>query len=249
MFSKQTFDNIQLTAQEVQRYTPHIFLPEIGGAGQQKLKKAKILIVGAGGLGAPVLSYLCASGIGTIGILDFDKVELSNLQRQIIHNTKNIGKNKTTSAAQNLRALNPNVILNKHLIKLNEKNAKSIFKKYDIIIDCCDNFNTRYLICDTACLLHKPCITGAISMYAGQITVLKPYENNNPSYRDLFPYSDGLKNLKNCNTEGVLATLPGVIGSLQATEAIKLVVNIGIPLIKKLLIYNALQANFNIINY
>lgn len=249
MFSKQTLDNKFITSEEVQRYKPHIFLPEIGGSGQQKLKKAKILVIGAGGLGSPVLSYLCASGIGTIGIVDFDKVELSNLQRQIIHHTKSIGIMKTTSATQNLTKLNPNSNIKEYPIELTNENAKHIFKDYDIIVDCCDNFKTKYIIYDVAHFLYKPCILGGLSRYKGQVSVLKPYENDNPSYRDIFPYNINLENLNNCNTEGVLATLPGTIGSLQATEVIKLVVNIGIPLIRKLLVYDALQANFYIINY
>lgn len=249
MFLKHLVDNSPLNTEEVNRYSRHIFLPEIGGAGQQKIKNAKVLIIGAGGLGSPVLSYLCSAGIGTLGIVDFDKVDISNLQRQIIHNTYNVGTNKTSSAAKNLSQLNPYPIIKEYNLKLTHKNAHDIFKLYDIIVDCCDNFTTRYLIADIACFLQKPCIIGAISKFNGQITTLKPYEENNPSYRDIFPHMPQNNKSYNCSTQGVLASLPGVIGSLQATEVLKLVTNIGNPLIKKLLVYEALQANFYIINY
>lgn len=249
MFLKQVVDNSPLSAEEVNRYSRHIFLPEIGGSGQQKIKKAKVLVVGAGGLGSPVLNYLCAAGIGTIGIIDFDIVDISNLQRQIIHNTNNIGTSKTASAAKNLAQLNPYPTIKEHNLKLANENAKDIFNLYDIIVDCCDNFTTRYLIADTASSLQKPYILGAISRYNGQITTLKPYEHNNPSYRDIFPHIPQNNKSGNCSTYGVLASLPGVIGSLQATEVLKLVTGIGQPLIKRLLVYEGLQANFYIINY
>lgn len=240
-------NNSKLTLEEAQRYSRHIFLPEIGGGGQQKIKQAKILVIGAGGLGSPVLSYLCAAGVGRLGIVEFDKVDISNLQRQIIHSTDKVAMSKIESATQYLTKLNPHSLIQQHHEKLSQQNAQDIFKSYEIIIDCCDNALTRYLIADTAHQLNKPCIIGAIDKYDGQLTTLKPFENNNPTYRDLFPYAPD--NLNNCSNQGVLASLPGVIGALQATEALKLVTNIGEALIKKLLIYHGLTSSFHIINY
>lgn len=175
----------KLSKEEIERYARHIILREIGGPGQQKLKKARVLVIGAGGLGAPILIYLAAAGVGTLGIVDDDLVSLSNLQRQIIHETETIGDPKVNSAETSVSRINPHVNVEKHELRLDDTNATDIFNHYDIIIDGSDNFTTRYLVADFAEKLSKPLITGAIGRFDGSITVLKPYENNNPSYRDL----------------------------------------------------------------
>ncbi|MDN5248813.1 MAG: ThiF family adenylyltransferase, partial [Alphaproteobacteria bacterium] len=169
----------KLNNEEIERYSRQIILPQIGGAGQQKLKATKILIIGAGGLGAPVLQYLSAAGIGELGIVDDDYVELSNLQRQIIHRTDSIGQAKTKSAYEAIQNLNPNTKITNHSYRLESGNAQELFAAYDIIIDCCDNFATHYLTADTAQIMHKPCISGAINQFDGMITVLMPYKDQN----------------------------------------------------------------------
>lgn len=239
-----TFSN-----EEIERYSRQIILQQIGGAGQQKLKASKILTIGAGGLGAPVLQYLSAAGVGELGIIDDDFVELSNLQRQVIHGTDRIGQAKTQSAYKTIKSLNPNIKVNTHDYRLEATNAQEIFAAYDIIIDCCDNFSTRYLIADTAQIMHKPCISGAINQFNGMITVLMPYKDQNPSYRDIFPRIPQTGMLPNCTTHGVIGAIAGIIGSMQALEGIKLAAGIKSNLVGKLLIYHGLQARFQTINY
>ncbi|RCL00159.1 MAG: ThiF/MoeB/HesA family protein [Candidatus Tokpelaia sp. JSC188] len=239
----------ELSYKETIRYARHIILREIGGPGQQKLKAARILVIGAGGLCAPVLSYLAAAGIGTIGIVDNDIVSLSNLQRQIIHDTQNIGIAKTDSAEQAIERINPHVKVEKYMLRLSESNAENILNFYDIIVDGSDNFTTRYLLADMAEKLKKPLVSGAIGRFNGSITVLKPYENDNPSYRDIFPVSPPEGAIPTCTEAGVVAALPGVIGSLQAMEIIKLITGIGDPLIGRILFYDGLSAHFKVIHY
>lgn len=238
-----------LTPEETERYARHIILPEIGGRGQQKLKAARVLVIGAGGLGAPVLSYLAAAGAGVLGIVDDDRVSLSNLQRQIIHDTRSIGTAKTQSAAQAIGRINPHVSVEKHTLRLDENNAASILTAYDIIVDGCDNFTTRYLLADMAEKAKKPLVSGAIGRFDGSVTVLKPYEDNNPGYRDLFPAPPPQDAVPVCAETGVIGALPGVIGALQAMEVIKLITGVGKPLIGRLLLYNGVDAQFRTICY
>lgn len=234
---------------EIERYARHIILNEVGGHGQQKLKSARVLVIGAGGLGAPVLAYLAAAGVGTLGIADDDVVSLSNLQRQIIHDTRRVGIAKTESAAQAIEGINPYVKVEKHMLRIIDTNVRDILATYDIIVDGSDNFRTRYLLADIAEKLKKPLVSGAISRFNGSVTVLKPYENDNPSYRDLFPDQLPADVISTCADTGVIGALPGIIGSLQAMETIKLIIGIGEPLVGRILFYDGLGARFNIISY
>jgi len=240
---------IQFEPDEVARYARHIILREFGGEGQQKLKAARVLMIGAGGLGAPVLSYLAAAGVGTLGVVDNDTVALSNLQRQIIHDTAAIDSAKVDSAEQAVHRLNPHITVEKHALRLDENNAADILHDYDIIVDGSDNFTTRYLLADMAAKLHKPLVSGAIGRFDGSVTVLKPYEANNPHYRDLFPAPPPAEIMQNCAEAGVIGALPGVVGSLQAMEVIKLITGIGKPLVGRLLLYDGLDARFDTIRY
>ncbi|WP_208434987.1 molybdopterin-synthase adenylyltransferase MoeB [Bartonella phoceensis] len=245
---KQEADT-KLTHEEIQRYARHIILPEIGGVGQQKLKTARVLVVGAGGLGSPVLTYLAAAGVGTLGIVDDDIVALSNLQRQVIHRTNTIHQFKTESAKTSIEAINPHITVEEHNIRLDKSNVDKLLNVYHIIIDGSDNFATRYLLADHAAQCKKPLISGAVGRFNGSLTVLMPYKDNNPHYRDLFPNPPAPGILPTCAEAGIIGILPGVIGTLQAMEAIKLITNIGEPLVGKLLLYNGLAAQFNIITY
>ena len=239
----------KLTNSEIERYARHIVLPEIGGNGQQKLKQAKVCVIGAGGLGSPVLMYLAAAGVGTLGVVDDDVVSLSNLQRQIIHPTNSVGAPKAESAASALQEINPHCEIVRHSLRLDENNANALLQNYDIVVDGSDNFETRYLVADTAESLQMPLITGALGRFDGSITILKPYENNNPGYRDLFPEAPPPGTIPSCAEAGVLGALAGVIGSLQAIEVIKLITGSGHPLIGKLLLYDALAGRFDTLNY
>ena len=243
-----------LSDDEIERYARHIVLPEIGGPGQQRLKRARVLVVGAGGLGAPVLAYLAAAGVGTLGIVDDDHVSLSNLQRQVIHDTGAVGSAKTESAAAALKRLNPNVAVELHPIRLTAANVAELVAAYDLTVDGSDNFETRYLVADACAAAGRPLVHAAVGRFDGSITVLKPYESNaegkpNPSYRDLFPEPPPAGLVPSCAEAGVLGALTGVIGTLQATEAIKLIAGIGEPLIGRLLLYDALGARFDTVRY
>jgi molybdopterin/thiamine biosynthesis adenylyltransferase len=238
-----------LSADELARYARHIVLPEIGGAGQQRFKSARVLLVGAGGLGAPVALYLAAAGIGTIGIVDDDLVTLSNLQRQIIHATDRIGTPKTESARAAVAALNPHAAVIAHPLRLTGANANELLAGYDIVADGSDNFATRYVVADACAALRLPLVTGAVGRFDGSVTVLKPYEGVNPSYRDLFPTPPPEGLLPSCAEAGILGALTGVIGSIQALEVLKLVAGIGEPLIGRLLLYNGLAQRFDEIRY
>ncbi|BBL52976.1 thiamine biosynthesis protein ThiF [Bartonella quintana] len=238
-----------LSSEEIERYARHIILPEIGGVGQQKLKAARVLVIGAGALGAPVLTYLAAVGVGTLGIVDDDIVSLSNLQRQVIHKTSTINQCKTDSAKATIKAINPHVMVEKHSLRLDKSNVDKLLNAYHIIVDGSDNFATHYLLADHAAQCAKPLISGAVERFDGSLTVLMPYKDNNPHYRDLFPNPPPPGTIPTCAETGIVGVLPGVIGTLQAMEAIKLITNIGEPLVGKILLYNGLLAQFNIITY
>lgn len=243
-----------LDPQELERYARHIVLPEIGGSGQQKLKRARVLVVGAGGLGAPVLEYLAAAGVGTLGVVDDDTVSLANLQRQIIHDTHAVGERKTMSAKRSIARINPAVDVETHDVRLDAGNAQGLAARYDIVVDGSDNFETRYALADACAAQARPLVHAAVGRFDGSLTVLMPFETNadgrpNPTYRDLFPEPppDGL--VPSCAQAGVLGALTGVIGTLQAMEVIKLVTGIGEPLVGRLLLYDALAARFDTIRY
>jgi len=243
-----------LSDDEIERYARHIVLPEIGGPGQQRLKRARVLVIGAGGLGAPVLAYLAAAGVGTLGIVDDDTVSLSNLQRQVIHDTDAVGAAKTESAAAALKRLNPNVTVELHRVRLMADNVAELVAAYDLTVDGSDNFETRYLVADACAAAGRPLVHAAVGRFDGSITVLKPYESNaegkpNPSYRDLFPEPPPAGLVPSCAEAGVLGALTGVVGTLQAMEAIKLIAGIGEPLIGRLLLYDALGARFDTVRY
>ncbi len=229
----------------MERYQRHIVLSEVGKEGQDKLSKAKVLVVGAGGLGCPVLQYLTAAGIGTIGIIDFDVVDESNLQRQILFGTSSIGLNKALVAKERLEELNPTIAIKAYPEKLTSKNALQLFKDYDIIVDGTDNFSTRYLVNDAAILTQKPLVHGAIYKFEGQVSVFN-YQNG-PSYRCLFPKPPKEGSIANCSEVGVLGVLPGIIGCMQANEVIKIILGFDGVLSGNLLCYNSKTAQTSII--
>ncbi len=222
------------------RYSRHIILSEIGQNGQDKLTQAKVLVIGAGGLGCPILQYLAAAGIGTLGIVDFDIIEESNLQRQILFGMSTLGKNKALAAKERLEDLNPTISITAYPERLTTKNAVSLFNKYDIIVDGTDNFTTRYLINDASLITNKPLVYGAIYKFEGQVSVFN-YQNG-PSYRCIFPTPPKAGSVASCSEVGVLGVLPGIIGSMQANEVLKLILGLGNVLSGKLLCYNALTA-------
>jgi sulfur-carrier protein adenylyltransferase/sulfurtransferase len=232
----------KLSNEEIARYSRHLILPEVGMEGQQKLKAAKVLCVGTGGLGAPLALYLAAAGVGTLGLIDFDVVDESNLQRQIIHSQSTVGKLKVDSAEQMLKGLNKNVNIIKHNTMLTSANALEIFKDYDIIADGTDNFQTRYLVNDACVLTGKPNAYGSIFRFEGQASVFATEEG--PCYRCLYPEPPPPGLVPSCAEGGVLGILPGLIGVIQATEVIKLILGIGDPLVGRLLLVDALGMNF-----
>ncbi len=234
---------VQLSHDEVQRYSRHLIMPEVGMEGQKKLKAAKILLVGTGGLGSPTSIYLAAAGVGTIGLVDYDIVDSTNLQRQIIHGTKDIGRPKIISATDTLADINPYVKLLTYEVPLTSENALDIIADYDIVIDGTDNFPTRYLINDACVLLGKLNVYGSIFRFEGQLSVFG--HPDGPCYRCMFPEPPPPGLVPSCAEGGVLGILPGTIGTLQATEAIKLILGIGEPLIGRLMIYDALPMSFD----
>lgn len=238
-----------LTAEELERYARHIVLAEVGGAGQQRFRQARVLVVGAGGLGAPLALYLAAAGIGTIGIADDDTVSLSNLQRQIIHDTERVGHAKVESAKAALARINPHVRVEPHRLRLTADNADEIVGRYDLVAEGSDNIATRYLCAEVCERLKKPLVTAAVGRFEGSVTVLKPYEGDNPGYRDLFPEPPPEGLLPTCAEAGILGALTGAIGSIQALEVLKLVAGIGEPLVGRLLIYDALGQRFEEVRY
>ena len=229
-----------LTAEQRERYSRHLLLPEVGPDGQQKLLDAKVLLLGAGGLGSPAALYLAAAGVGTLGIVDNDEVDLSNLQRQVIHSSERIGVSKVDSAEQTINALNPDVKVEKYPVRLGPDNIVEIISGYDIVVDGLDNFPTRYLLNDASVRLRIPVVSAAILGFEGQLSVFKPYDG--PCYRCLFPVPPPAELAPSCGANGVLGVLPGTMGLLQATEVIKLILDEGDPLIGRLLMYDALAA-------
>ena len=228
--------------EQIERYSRHIILPEVGGKGQKKLLESKVLVIGAGGLGSPSAFYLAAAGIGKIGIVDNDVVELSNLQRQIIHGTPDLGRPKTESAKETINKLNSDVEVVTYQKRLTSENIMNIIKNYDIVLDGTDNFPTRYLVNDACALAKKINIHGSIFRFEGQATVIKPFDG--PCYRCLYPQPPPPGAVPSCQEAGVLGVLPGIIGVIQAIEAIKIILGIGEPLIGRLLIYDALEMEF-----
>jgi adenylyltransferase/sulfurtransferase len=227
---------------QIKRYSRHIILKEVGGVGQRKLLDARVLAIGAGGLGSPCAFYLAAAGVGTIGILDFDSVDLSNLQRQILHTTADVDRLKVVSAKETLTALNPDVEVIAHNDRLSSENALRILGDYDVIVDGCDNFPTRYLINDACVMLGKPNVHGSILLFDGQATVFD--STRGPCYRCQYPEPPPPGMVPSCQEAGVLGVLPGLIGVIQATETVKLLLGIGKPLVGRLLHYDALSMRF-----
>jgi sulfur-carrier protein adenylyltransferase/sulfurtransferase len=228
---------------QAKRYSRHILIPEVGEQGQFKLLDSRVLLIGAGGLGSPAAYYLAAAGVGTLGIIDADVVDDSNLQRQILHNTSRIGQYKAESARQTLTELNPDVKVNTYIERLDEENVHRIIADYDVIVDGTDNFPTRYLLNDAAILANKPVVHGSVFRFEGQLTIFKPYDG--PCYRCLYPEPPPPALAPSCAEAGVLGVLPGIIGLLQATETIKLLLNLGDPMIGRLLTFDALAGEFN----
>ncbi len=230
------------TEDDIKRYSRHIILREVGGRGQEKLRNASALIVGAGGLGSPSAYYLAAAGVGALGIVDGDSVEVSNLQRQILHRTGDLGRAKAESARQRIQTLNPGVSVISYPLRLNRDNIGEIIRDYDVIIDGVDNFPTRYLLNDACFFAKKPLVEAGVLQFLGQVMTIVPGEG--PCYRCIFPEPPPAGALPSCQEAGVLGPVPGVLGTIQANEAIKLILEIGRPLIGRLLIYEALSGSF-----
>jgi adenylyltransferase/sulfurtransferase len=232
----------ELTVDEIRRYSRHLIIPDVGVTGQKRLKNAKVLCVGAGGLGSPALLYLAAAGVGTLGIVEFDTVDESNLQRQIIHGQSDIGRSKAESARDSVKEINPYVQVNLHEVPLTRDNAMEIFADYDLIVDGTDNFATRYLVNDAAVLLGKPYVWGSIYRFDGQASVF--WSEHGPCYRCLYPEPPPPGMVPSCAEGGVLGVLCASIGAVQVTEAIKLLTGIGEPLVGRLMVYDALEMNY-----
>lgn len=237
-----TIEEIQLNREELRRYGRHLIMPEVGLVGQKKLKNSRVLIIGAGGLGSPLGLYLAAAGVGSIGIVDFDIVDQTNLQRQIIHTTKDVGRPKLHSAKERILGINPNIHVETYETQLTSENALEILKDYDVVVDGTDNFPTRYLVNDACVLLGKPNVYGSIFRFEGQASVFHSKEG--PCYRCLYPEPPPPGLVPSCAEGGVLGVLPGIIGTIQANETIKLLLGIGEPLIGRLLLFDALKMEF-----
>jgi adenylyltransferase/sulfurtransferase len=233
---------MEFTEDQILRYSRHILLPEVGGIGQEKLSGSKVVLVGAGGLGSPVGYYLAAAGVGTIGVIDNDRVEISNLQRQIAHNTKRIGMFKADSAKETYETLNPDVTVVTHKERLTSQNVLDLFRGYDVVVDGSDNFPTRYLVNDACVMLRKPLVSAAVFRFEGQLMTVVPGEG--PCYRCLFEVPPPPGMVPSCQEAGILGVVTGVVGTLQATEVVKLLLGIGRPLKGALLLWNALDMNF-----
>jgi molybdopterin-synthase adenylyltransferase len=245
---------MSLSPDEIARYARHIVLRHVGGPGQQALKAASVLVIGAGGLGAPVIQYLAAAGIGRIGIVDDDVVSLSNLQRQIIHRTADQGRAKVERAAEAINEINPHVIVQTHPVRLTEDNAAALIMGYDIVADGSDNFDTRYAVSDACFHARKPLVSAAVNEFDGSITTLRPFETGadgkpNPTYRCLFPQKPQPGIIPTCSEAGVLGALTGMIGTMQAIEVLREIIGFGDGLVGKLLLIDALNLSFEKISY
>jgi molybdopterin/thiamine biosynthesis adenylyltransferase len=236
--------SLSFSRAELQRYSRHILLREVGAIGQAKLRAARVLIVGAGGLGSPLALYLAAAGVGTLGLVDHDALELSNLQRQVAHSTARIGENKAASVAETLKALNPEVAVDIHARRMDAAAARDLIPRYDVICDGTDNFETRFLLGDACQLLGKPLVSAAVLRFEGQLSVFHGHDGTNPCHRCLHPEPPPPGLVPTCSEAGVLGAVTGVMGTLQATEVLKLILGIGDPLIGKLLLWDALDARF-----
>ena len=243
-----------LTAEELERYARHIVIREVGGPGQAALKAARVLVIGAGGLGSPALLYLAAAGVGTLGVIDDDTVTLSNLQRQIIHPTEAVGRSKVASTAAMIARLNPHVMVRTHAMRFDAGNALDLLAEYDVIADGSDNFATRYLVSDACYLAGKPLVTGALGVFDGTLTTIRAHERNaqgelNPTYRCLFPEPPPAGTVPTCAEAGVLGALAGVVGSLMALEVIRAVVGFGESLVGRLVMIDARAMRFETLEY
>lgn len=237
---------IRFTEEQIRRYSRHILLRDIGGKGQRKLLGASVLLIGTGGLGSPAALYLAAAGVGKLGLVDFDVVDISNLQRQILHHTHDLGRPKVQSATETIHDINPDVEVVPHNVKLSSENAFEIIAGYDIVVDCCDNFSTRYLVNDACVLKGKPNVHGSIFLFHGMATTFVPGKG---CYRCLYPQPPPPGVMPSCQEVGVIGVLPGIIGVIQATEAIKLILGIGEPLAERLVFYDALAMEFKEVRY
>ncbi|MEO7125451.1 MAG: molybdopterin-synthase adenylyltransferase MoeB [Nakamurella sp.] len=235
-----------LTPSETERYSRHLLIPEVGSVGQRRLRRARVLVLGAGGLGSPALLYLAAAGVGTIGIVDFDTVERSNLQRQIVHTEQSIGMPKTASAAEAIERVNPGVRVVCHNVRMTTDTVVDVFAGYDLVLDGTDNFATRYLVNDACAMLHMPYVWGSISRFEGQVSVF--WADYGPNYRDVYPTPPPAGSVPSCAEGGVLGVLCASIGSIMATEAIKLICGIGRSLLGRLIIYDALEMSYRTVN-
>lgn len=245
---------MKLSSEEIERYARHLVLADVGGVGQQKLKEARVLVVGAGGLGSPLMQYLAAAGVGTLGIVDGDIVSLSNLQRQTIHATQAVGMSKVESAVKAIEQINPHVEVVTCSEMLNEVNGDSIIQNFDIVADGSDNFDTRHLVADLCEKHKKPLVTAAVGQFDANITTLKPYLENedgeqNPRYRDVFPKSAAQGSLPTCEEAGIIGALTGIMGSMQALEIIKEITGVGDSLVGRLVLYDAKSTRFQEISY
>lgn len=232
----------ELTPAEIERYSRHILIPQIGVTNQRRLKNARVLVIGAGGLGSPVLLYLAAAGVGTLGIIDNDTVELSNLQRQVIHSVTDVGRPKLESAAEAVTGLNPLVSVRLHPVWLDASNALTLFADYDLIIDGSDNFATRYLVSDAAAILGKPCVWGSILRFEGQVSVF--WNENGPTYRDLYPEAPAAGTVPSCGEGGVFGMLCATIGSTMVAEAVKLITGVGRTLLGRVVLFDSLDSTW-----
>ena len=239
---EQAHADVHLSNEEIRRYGRHLIMPEVTMDGQKKLKAARVIVIGTGGLGAPILAYLAAAGVGQIGVVDFDTVDISNLHRQIIHKSNNVGKAKTLSAVEMMKDINPTIEIKTYETSLRSDNAFDLIRDYDIVIDGTDNFPTRYLVNDACALLDKPNVYGSIFRFEGQATVF--WASRGPCYRCLFPEPPEAGTVPSCAEGGVLGVLPGVVGTIQATEAVKLIIGQGEPLFGRLLAFDALKMKF-----
>ncbi|MDR3373318.1 MAG: molybdopterin-synthase adenylyltransferase MoeB [Ancalomicrobiaceae bacterium] len=242
-----------LSHEELQRYARHIVLRDIGGPGQQALKAARVVVVGAGGLGSPILQYLAAAGVGTIGIVDDDTVSLSNLQRQVIHGTPDIGRPKVASARDAILRLNPHVTVEAHAIRLDATNARNVLSGYDVVIDGTDNFATRFLVADACEALERPLVAAAVIEFYGWVTVLMPYAtgpdgSRNPSLRAIMRQPDDGR-AQTCAEFGILGVVPGILGTLAAAEALKLVLGLGMPLVRRMLTVDVRDMSIDALDY